>query len=158
MGTWGWILLWIVVAILILVALSFWGKKLQKKYEEQQSMINQHKQTMQIFVIDKKKDTLENVKFPKGVKDQIPKSQKKKKMPIVLAKVGPSVQPFICDEAIFNSMPVKKNVKVELAGILIVGIVSGKLPTPEKMGFRQRMLLRANKMRSKTLEASEKNK
>ncbi|OOB79522.1 MAG: hypothetical protein ATN34_04510 [Epulopiscium sp. Nele67-Bin002] len=141
MSSW---IIWILVIVAVLVGLSFWGRKLQKRYDEHQTLIDQHKQSMQIFVIDKKKDTVDNLKLPKFIKEQIPAKQKKKKMPIVIAKIGPQVQTLLCDESIYNSIPVKKNVKVEIAGVLIVGITSGKLPEPEKKGFRQKLLDKAN--------------
>ena len=41
----------------------------------------------------------------------------------------------MCDEKIYNSIPTKKQIKVELAGILIVNVVSGKLPETKKKGM-----------------------
>ncbi len=150
MSTWMVWALWIVAIIAVLAGLAYWGRKLQQRYDEHQTLIDQHKQSVQIFVIDKKKDVVDNLKLPKFVKDQIPDKQKKKKMPIVIAKVGPQVQTLLCDESVYNSLPVKKNVKVEVAGVLIVGIISGKLPEPEKQGFRQKMLSKANKLRKQS--------
>ena len=133
----GWTIFWIVIAVVIaaLVGLYFWGKKLQKKYDEQQQLINQNKQAATIFVIDKKKDNLTNLKLPKQMKDQLPWMYKKRKMPVVIAKIGPQIQTLMCDQKIFDSIPTKKQIKVELAGILIVNVLSGKVAEPKKKGF-----------------------
>ncbi len=152
MDTWLVVLLWILVIGGIVAGLSVWGRKLQNRYNEQQDLINQYKQVVQIFVIDKRKDTLDNLKLPKFVKEQIPKSQKKKKMPVVIAKIGPQIQTLLCDENVYNTLPIKKNIKVEMAGVLIVDIVSGKLPQPEKVGFRQRLVNEAQKLNKKSQE------
>ena len=133
----GWIIFWIVVAVLVvaMVGLYFWGKKLQTKYDEQQQLITQNKQAVSIFVIDKKKDKLDNLKMPKQMKEQLPKIYRKRKMPVVIAKIGPQIHTLMCDEKVYNSIPTKKQIKVELAGILIVKVLSGKLPEVKKQGM-----------------------
>lgn len=120
----------LIVTVLIigtLVGLYFWGRKLQSKYEEQQTLINQNKQQVQIFVLDKKKDKISNAKLPKQVKDQFPKMYKMRKMPLVIAKIGPQITTLLCDEKIYKMIPTKKQVKVELAGLFIVGIKGPKV-------------------------------
>ncbi|MGL4798034.1 MAG: hypothetical protein ACRCWY_01370 [Cellulosilyticaceae bacterium] len=148
MDTW---MIWTLVAVFIAalaVGLFFWGKKLQKKYDEQQQLINQHKQAVQLFVIDKKKDTINNLKLPKQVKDQIPKMQRKRKMPVVIVKVGPQIQTLLCDESVYNSIPVKKQIRAELAGIMLVNVLSGKLPETKKVGFMEKMKRKAKSIQN----------
>lgn len=135
METWQIVLIWVVVIAAIGVGLYFWGKKLQKRYDEQQQLVNQHKQVVPLFIIDKKKDKLENLKLPKQVKDQVPKMQRKRKMPVVIAKAGPQIVTLMCDEIVYNTVPVKKQIKAEVAGIMLVNVVSGKLPVPKKRRF-----------------------
>ena len=132
-----WTIFWIVIAVLaaVLVGLYFWGRKLQTKYDEQQQLINDNKQSATIFVIDKKKDHVANLKLPKQMKDQLPWMYKKRKMPVVIAKIGPQIQTLMCDQRVYDSIPTKKQIKVELAGILIVNVLSGKLPETKKSGF-----------------------
>lgn len=132
-----WTIFWIVIAVLaaVLVGLYFWGRKLQTKYDEQQQLINDNKQSATIFVIDKKKDHVANLKLPKQMKDQLPWMYKKRKMPVVIAKIGPQIQTLMCDQKVYDSIPTKKQIKVELAGILIVNVLSGKLPETKKNGF-----------------------
>lgn len=133
----GWIIFWIVLAVVIiaLVGLFFWGKKLQKKYDEQQQLISDNKQSVTLFVIDKKKDKVDNLKLPKQIKEQLPKMYRKRKMPVVIAKIGPQIQTFMCDERVYDSIPTKKQVKVEVAGILIVNVLTGRLPETKKKGM-----------------------
>lgn len=137
----NWTIFWIVVVVVIaaLVGLYFWGRKLQTKYDEQQQMINDNKQAATIFVIDKKKDTVANLKLPKQMKDQMPKMYKKRKMPVVIAKIGPQIHTLMCDQKVYDSIPTKKQIKVELAGILIVNVLSGKLAEePKKKWFSRK--------------------
>ena len=133
----NWTIFWIVMAVLaaILVGLYFWGRKMQKKYDEQQQLITETKQSLSIFVIDKKKDHLSNLKLPKQMKEQLPWIYKKRKMPVVIAKIGPQIQTLLCDQKVFDSIPTKKQIKDELAGILIVNVVAGKFPDTKKKGF-----------------------
>lgn len=146
---------WVITAIVLVIiaaflaGLFFWGKRLQKKYDEQQQLINQHKQAIQLFVIDKKKDKIENLKLPKQVKDQMPKMQRRRKMPVVIVKAGPQIQTLLCDERVYNQVPVKKQIKAEIAGIMLVNVLSGKLPETTKPKLSERMRRKANELRNK---------
>ena len=135
MGFWTIFLIVIVVLAAVLVGLYFWGRKLQTKYDQQQQLIKDNKQSATIFVIDKKKDHVTNLKLPKQMKEQLPWMYKKRKMPVVIAKIGPQIQTLMCDQKVYDSIPIKKQIKVELAGILIVNVVSGKLPETKKKGL-----------------------
>ncbi|MDF2877761.1 MAG: hypothetical protein K0S30_857 [Clostridia bacterium] len=142
------LIVFVVIAALI-AGLYFWGKRLQKKYDDQQQLINQHKQALSIFVIDKKKDNVNNLKLPKQVKEQLPWIYKKRKMPVVIAKIGPQIQTLMCDEKIYNSIPTKKQIKVEMAGILIVKVLTGKLPEVKKTGIVSQIKTKAMQLRPK---------
>lgn len=149
METWMMVIIGVIVVVAALAGLWFWGSKLQKRYDEQQQLVNQHKQVVQLFVIDKKKDKVDNLKLPKQVKEQLPKMQRRRKLPAVIVKAGPQITTLLCDEAVYNSIPTKKNIKAEVAGIMIVGVVGGKLAQPEKLGFAARMRQKANELRNK---------
>jgi len=125
--TW-WILYIIIGAVVagLVVGYFFLRKNMNKKMDDQQSMVNQHKVTTSILVLEKRKDRVQNANMPKSVKDQIPKIYKVRKVPIVRAKIGPQVMDLLCDEKIFDKLPEKKSVSVELAGIFIAGIKQGK--------------------------------
>lgn len=97
-------------------------KRMKRKMDDQQSLVDQHKVATSILVLNKRKDKVSNANMPKSVIAQIPKIYKLKKMPIVKAKIGPQVMDLLCDEAVFDKLPEKKTVKVDLAGIFIAGI------------------------------------
>jgi len=54
--------------------------------------------------------------------DQTPKLLRGSKLPIVKAKVGPQILSLVCDEKIFDSIPVKKEVKASVSGIYITEV------------------------------------
>lgn len=156
----GWIifLIVVIVAAAVLAGLYFWGRKLQKKYDEQQQLITENKQAISLFVIDKKKDKVDNLKLPKQMKDQLPWIYKRRKMPVVIAKIGPQIQTLMCDEKIYDSIPTKKQIKVELAGILIVNVTSGRLPVTKKKGIFSKLNLSNKKNDTNKTKETNKNK
>ena len=118
------IVLLVILAILIIavVALYFLGKKAQQKQSEQQAQIDAMKQTVSMLIIDKKRMKLRDAGLPQVVIDQTPKWARGSKLPVVKAKVGPQVMSLICDEKIFDSVPVKKEVKAVVSGIYITDV------------------------------------
>lgn len=124
----------LVILIGLLVGLYFFGKKTQKKQEEQQAQIEASKQTVSMLVIDKKRMPLKESGLPQMVIDQTPKLLRRSKMPIVKAKVGPKISILIADEKVFDLIPVKKEIKAEVSGLYIVGVkgIRGNLDAPVK--------------------------
>ena len=121
-----WWILYIILAIvagLLVAGYFFFKRKMKQKLDTQKELVDQHKMTATILVLDKRMDHLKNANIPKKVIDQIPKIYKIKKVPLVKAKVGPMVMDLLCDEEIFAKLPEKKSVNVEIAGIFIAGIV-----------------------------------
>lgn len=115
----------IVIAVILIagfVALYFLGKKAEKKQAEQQEQINANKQTMSMLIIDKKRMKIKESGLPQAVIDQTPKLMRNSKLPIVKVKVGPQVTSLLCDEKIFDSVPVKKEVKAVVSGIYITEV------------------------------------
>lgn len=129
----------LIILVIALIALYFWGKKAQKKQDEQQAQIEATKQTVSMLVIDKKRMHLKESGLPQMVIDQTPKMLRRSKLPIVKAKVGPKISILIADEKVFELIPVKKEIKAEVSGLYIVGVkgIRGSLeaPTPKKKGF-----------------------
>ena len=133
MKTLGIVLLVIVIILAIaLVILYFIGKKAQKKQEEQQAQIDAAKQTVSMLIIDKKRMKLREAGLPQMVVEQTPKLLRGSKLPIVKAKVGPQILSLVCDEKIFNDVPVKKEVKAVVSGIYITAVksVRGSIVAP----------------------------
>ena len=127
------LLIILAVLIVVLIVLYFWGKKLQKRQDESQAQMEATKQTVQIFVIDKKMLPLKQSGLPQIVIDQTPKLMRRTKLPIVKAKVGPQLMTLIADEKIFDSIPVKKEVKATVSGIYITAVkgLHGKTESKE---------------------------
>ena len=85
---------------------------------------------MTMLVIDKKKMRLKEAGLPQMVVDSTPKLMRRSKLPIVKAKIGPQIMSLVCDEKIFDIVPVKKEVKATVSGIYLIGVkaVHGSLP------------------------------
>ena len=126
-----------------LVVLFILGKKAEKKQAAQQEQIDAMKQTVSMLVIDKKKMRLKDANLPQAVLDQTPKLMRMAKLPIVKAKVGPQILSLVCDEKIYDLVPVKKEVKATISGIYITEVRGlfgkGAAPVKKKQNFLRRM-------------------
>lgn len=140
-----WLIVLLVIAAVLLaafIALMIFGNKMRKKQDAQQEQIEAAKQTMSMLIIDKKKMKLKEAGLPKMVLEQTPKYLRGSKMPIVKAKIGPRVMTLMCDPKVFETIPVKAEIKAEVSGIYITGVKSvrgGKLlvPEPKKKGLKR---------------------
>lgn len=144
------IVLLVILAILLiaLIALYFLGKRAQKKQEEQQEQIAAAAQSVSMLIIDKKKMKLKDSGLPAAILAQTPKLMRHSKVPIVKAKVGPKVTTLICDAAIFDMIPVRKEVKAVVSGLYITSVkgIHGSIApaTPKKKSFRARLQQKYN--------------
>lgn len=129
------IVLLVILAVLIvgLIVLYFLGKKAQKKRDEQEAQLAANAQTVSMLIIDKKRMRLKDSGLPQVVIDQTPKMMRRSKLPIVKAKVGPQIVTLVCDQKIFDLVPVKKEVKATVSGIYLTSVkaVRGTLVQPE---------------------------
>ena len=145
----GLIIFLVVLAIsaALIGVLYFFGKKAQKRQAEQQEMLQANKQTVSMLIIDKKRMRIKDSGLPQMVIDQTPKMMRRSKLPIVKAKVGPQIMSLICDEKIFESVPVKKEVKASVSGIYILDVkgLHGKAEAApaKKKGIFKRALEKA---------------
>ena len=139
------IVLLVITAILVigLVVLYFVGKKLQKRQEEQQVQLDAAAQTVSMLIIDKKKMKLKDSGLPQAVVEQTPKLMRGSKVPVVKAKAGPKIMTFLCDAAIFDSIPVKKEVKAVVSGLYITSVRGLRGPivsaAPAKKSLRAKL-------------------
>ena len=143
MSTWQIVLL-VILAILIVgfVALLIYGRKMQKKQEASQANIREGAQTFSILVIDKKRMKISEAGFPQIVLDQTPKYLRRAKVPVIKAKIGPKVATLMCEEKIFDLVPIKKEVKAVINGIYVIdvkGLRGGLDQRPVKKKFLARM-------------------
>lgn len=139
-----WLILLIIgiIIAIILGVLYYVGNKMQKKQEVQRAQLDEMAQTVSMLVIDKKRMKITDAGFPRMVIDNIPKRAKMSKVPIVKAKIGPKITPLLCDEAIFDDVPVKAEIKAVVSGIYITNIKNLRNvapPEPEKKGIRAKL-------------------
>ncbi len=141
--TWGIVMIVITVILLAaLIALGFFGKKLQAKQDTTQKEMEAAAQNVSLLVIDKKRMKLRDAGLPSIVVEQTPKYLRGSKLPIVKAKVGPRIMTLICDEKIYELIPIKKEVKARVSGIYIIGVkgVRSNLEAkPKKKSFKDRL-------------------
>jgi len=150
-----WIIAMIVTAVLLalMVVLYFVGNKMQKKQLEQKEMLYANAQPTSMLIIDKKVMPLKDAHLPKSIMDQLTAKGKryaKAKVPVVKAKVGPQIVSLICDDAIFDEVPERGEVKAMVSGIYIVGVkqIHGKKkkgaveeePKKKKFSLRQKLI------------------
>ena len=120
--------------LIAVVVLYFLGKKAQKKQAEQQAQIDAMKQTVSMLIIDKKRMKLKDAGLPPVILEQTPKLLRGSKLPVVKAKVGPQIMTLICEEKIFDTVPVKKEVRAVVSGIYITDVkgLHGRAPAVEQ--------------------------
>ena len=135
---WTILIVLLVVAIGALVALYFFGRKLEAKQIEQKEAIEAAKQTVSMLIIDKKRLRIKESGLPKIVYDQTPWYLRHSKLPIVKAKVGTKIMTLVAEEKAFSVLPIKTEAKVVVSGIYITEVKSargGLLTPPAKKGF-----------------------
>jgi len=100
-----------------------------------------------MLIIDKKRMKIKDSGLHQSVIDQTPKYMRWSKLPIVKAKVGPQILSLISEPKIFDSIPVKKEVKAVVSGIYIMDVkgLHGKNDSQpkKKKGFFKRMVEKA---------------
>ena len=147
MAWWVWLIIVAVILIGGLIALYIVGNKLQKKQSAQKEMMKEQAQPVTMLVIDKKMLPMKDAGLPKMVMEQTPKRYQKAKMPIVKAKIGPQIMNLICDDGIYDQMPVRGEVKAMVSGIYIMSVknvrgkieeMNGKKSFGEKLRAKQR--------------------
>ncbi len=181
-----WSILLIVLAVIAVLMFVLYkvGTNLQNKQMAQKEQMADAAQPMTMLIIDKKVLPMKDAGLPKIVMEQTPKKYQKAKLPIVKAKVGPQIMNFICDDAIFEDLPTKGEVKAMVSGIYILSVksvrnkknnaVEEETGKKKKKSFRQKMLARQaeyqkqlndeilakkqNKAKEKTAEQIKKDK
>ena len=121
-----------VVLVAALAGLFFLNRWASKKTVEHNTMIERTRQSAEIFVIDKQMGKLLEANIPKAALEQVPKMYKFIKTPLVKAKIGPQVMTLMCEKRVFKALPVKKTVRVELAGMYIVDMKGLKSASEQK--------------------------
>ena len=122
------------VLVIALALLYFFGKKMQKKQASTQAQMEAAAQSVSMLIIDKKRMKLKDAGLPPLVLESTPKLLRGSKLPIVKAKVGPSIMSLVFDQKIFDSVPIKKEVKATVSGIYITDVkgIRGALEPAKK--------------------------
>ena len=158
-----WVIVMIVVAVILigaLIALSIYGKKLQARQEASQKELENASQSVSLLVIDKKRMKLNESGLPQLVLDQTPKYMRGRKVPIVKAKIGPRIMSLMCDERIFELIPVKKEIRAVISGIYIMdvkGLRSNLEARKTKVKFSEKLRRKVDELRQEE-KAAEKEK
>lgn len=151
----------IIIVTIVIALLCFLMYRMNRKAMGQmiqaQDFIDANRQTVQIFVIDKRQEKPSASNMPKAVFEQMPKKAKARKANLVRAKVGPQIVTLMCDKPVYEVLPVKKNVKVDLAGMYIVGVTGMNLEDKKKKTFTEKIAASANRTMQKE-SAKAKNK
>ena len=117
-------------------------------------------QTISMLVIDKKMMKLKDAGLPQAVIAQTPKLMRGSKLPIVKAKVGPQILSLVCDAKIFDTIPVKKEVKATVSGIYITAAKRIRGPIvetdPKKRKEQEKAEKKAAKEAAKAKKKAEK--
>ena len=95
------------------------GKRLRQQREDNEQFMQDHKQSINLYVVDKKQLPLSDSGLPKTVLDSLSKRQMKKKMPIVKVKYGPNIMSLVAEKEVFQNIPVKSNVNATISGIYL---------------------------------------
>lgn len=152
---------WLIMIIVIVVALALMfvlykvGDKLQKKQNTQREQMAEAAQPMNMLIIDKKMLPMKDAGLPKMVMEQTPKRYQKAKLPIAKVKVGPQIMNMICDDAIFDELPTKGEVKAMVSGIYIISVKSvrgKKVAQEEENGKKKKKGNWRTRMRKRQVE------
>ncbi len=151
---------WLIMIIVIVVALAIMfvlyrvGDKLQKKQSAQREQMVEAAQPMNMLIIDKKMLPIKDAGLPKMVMEQTPKRYQKAKLPIAKVKVGPQIMNMICDDAIFDELPTRGEVKAMVSGIYIISVksVRGKKVAQEEETGKKKKGNWRTRMRKRQVE------
>ena len=152
---------WLIMIIVIVVALALMfvlyrvGDKLQKKQSAQREQMVEAAQPMNMLIIDKKMLPMKDAGLPKMVMEQTPKRYQKAKLPIAKVKVGPQIMNMICDDAIFDELPTRGEVKAMVSGIYIISVKSvrgKKVAQEEETGKKKKKGNWRTRMRKRQVE------
>ena len=152
---------WLIMIIVIVVALAIMfvlyrvGDKLQKNQSAQREQMVDAAQPMNMLIIDKKMLPMKDAGLPKMVMEQTPKRYQKAKLPIAKVKVGPQIMNMICDDAIFDELPTRGEVKAMVSGIYIISVKSvrgKKVAQEEETGKKKKQGNWRTRMRKRQVE------
>ena len=132
----------LLIAAVVLGIMYYFGRKMEKRQVEQQSMIDAAKQTVSLIAIDKKKMKMSESGMPKEAIDAVPWYARRMKVAVVKVKIGPKIMTMLADEKAYLQLPLKTEAKVVISGLYITEVKSargGLIPLPKKKTIGQRI-------------------
>ncbi len=155
MQWWG-ILLIVLGVVLVggLVALYFFGKKMQRKQAEAEKQMEAVKQQVSILVIDKQKKRLDEAGLPEAAMAQVPRLSRRMKVPVVKAKIGSRIMTLLADQQVFQILPVKKTCSVIVSGMYITELKSVRGGSVPKLPEKKKTLM--DKLREKAANLQQR--
>ena len=116
-----WILIGVLVVLIVAIILLYvFGKRSQKKQEEQRAELEKQAMTINCFVIDKKRMRLKDAGFPKIVYDSAPRLSKIGKVSVLKVKIGNKVSSVMCDDALFKTILPKQELRAQIVGVYML--------------------------------------
>ncbi len=125
------VLLVFLIAAILGIGFYFLNKWAFKRMNTQNEMIEQYKTTQTAYIIDKRRDKAANVNLPKAVQEKMPKASRFVKLNFVKVKIGPQILTLVADKNVYKALPLKKSIKIDIAGLYIVSMAG--LKTPEQI-------------------------
>lgn len=158
----GWIIFFVAVVIIgILFYLLYrFGDKQQKKQAQARQQLYDNMQVVSMLVIDKKRMKISEAGFPKAILEQMPKRSLRSKAAVIKAKIGPQIVSLLCDESVYDQVPVKTEIKAQISGIYIMGIKNTRNvapPEPEKKNLIQKWAMKNTALTDEELNADSKS-
>ena len=98
--------------IIALIVLYIFGRRTQKKQEVQEEEMKKQAQSLNFFIIDKKKMRLKDAGLPKIVYESAPKLSRLGKVPVLKVKAGNRVMSLVCDAEVYKTLLPKQEVVV----------------------------------------------
>ena len=136
--------IFIIVMVVLAVAIFAIYKLSNRNYRrniETQDFIEANKQTLSIYVIDKKFAKPRENGFSRQIYRQVRPSARERRVCMVRAKVGPQIVTLITDKSVYDVLATKKTVKVEISGLYLVKVVGVNLADKKKKTLKERMSL-----------------
>lgn len=163
---WNVLIVILLVLVIALALLYYFGQKAQKKQAAQQEQLEATRQVVSMLIIDKKRLKLKESGLPQIVIDQTPWYMRRTKIPVVKAKIGPKIQTLISETTIFDSIPVKKEIKAVVSGIYITEIKSvrgGRVEAPQqkkslRVRLSEKLLRKSKELNAAAAEDSKERK
>ena len=146
----------LIIAVIALGLLYYFGRKLESRQYESQKMLEAASQVVTLLIIDKKKMKLKEAPLPKVIYEQTPKYLRWTKVAVVKAKIGPRIVTLMADGRVFNQLPEKAECKVKLSGLYITEVVKGAVFDEKEIKRRQKAKAKAAKKAAK--EAKKQGK